>query len=121
MSHDRTYARCFGKPNCRSVCNGVKCCFEIFVGVGFFRGGSVAMTVLRLLTFIPQAGQSPRELSRTTNQISRGDIYKISRSDLATKNRSLVKKQNEGKNIIYDIAINSNYLSKVHLTVSNFH
>jgi len=78
------------------------------------------MTVLRLLTFIPQAGQSPRELSQATNQISRRDIYKISRSDLAIKNRSLVKKQNEGKNIIYDIAINSN-LSKVQLTVSNLH
>ena len=43
-SRGHTYARCFGKPSCRSVCNGVKCCFEIFVGVGFFRGGSVAMT-----------------------------------------------------------------------------
>ena len=45
QSYYHTHARCFGKPNCNSVCNGVKCCFKIFVGVGFLRGGNVAMTV----------------------------------------------------------------------------
>jgi hypothetical protein len=37
------YALCLGKPICNSICNGDKCCFDILVGVGFFRGGRVAM------------------------------------------------------------------------------
>jgi hypothetical protein len=37
------YALCLGNPICNSICNGDKCCFDIFVGVGFFRGGRVAM------------------------------------------------------------------------------
>lgn len=39
----QTYALCFGKPICRRICSGDKCCLEIFVGVGFFLGGSVAI------------------------------------------------------------------------------
>lgn len=38
-----TYALCLGKPICKRICNGDKCCFEILVGVGFLRGGKVAI------------------------------------------------------------------------------
>lgn len=38
-----TYARCFENPICRSVCSGVKYCLENLVGVGFWRGGRVAI------------------------------------------------------------------------------
>lgn len=38
-----TYALCLGKPICKRICSGDKCCFEILVGVGFLRGGKVAI------------------------------------------------------------------------------
>lgn len=39
-----TYALCFGKPSCTRICKGVKYSLEIFIGVGFVRGGKVAIT-----------------------------------------------------------------------------
>lgn len=40
----RTYALCFGNPICSRVCRGVRCCFEMRVGVGFFLGGNAAIS-----------------------------------------------------------------------------
>lgn len=37
------YALCFGNPICSSIWRGVKCCLDIFVGVGFLRGGNAAI------------------------------------------------------------------------------
>lgn len=42
-----TYALCFGKPICSSVCMGVRCCLvDILVGVGFFLGGRAAAAIV---------------------------------------------------------------------------
>lgn len=45
-----THALCLGKPICRRIWRGERCCLEIFVGVGFFRGGRVAIVTLQRLS-----------------------------------------------------------------------
>lgn len=57
-----TYALCFGKPICRSVCMGVRCCLvDILVGVGFFLGGRAAAAIVNNLNDcdIPESPHTP--------------------------------------------------------------
>lgn len=46
MNEKKTHALCLGNPICNKICNGVKYSFDILVGVGFFRGGKVAILIL---------------------------------------------------------------------------